>query len=603
MKRLFINHRTDDDQSTRERLLGDLERRLAPGQVFIDRKGIEPGEGWENRISKEIESADVVFALIGPAWLTVCDATTRVPRIRQRSDWVRYEIEVSLKRGDSADFVLVPLLLGSTTRPTKKQLPKSLHGLAGRQASTLRLLHEEWDRDIDALIALLVERGFQKLDTAPKSPPQESRVPPGTRSSPQGALTTPDRRPRHRRPRRQAPAPSTPNACGVRCSSRATPSPTTTCWRSRSAKAASAPCGGRGIAKPVDTLPSRSCTPTSRRIAPPASASSAAPRRWAISSTNTSSACSRRPPSRTSSGGSRWNTSPAATCAVPCSTTRDGLTAQPLLRILRDVAEALDYAHSKHVIHRDVKPANILVDQAGRAKLTDFDLVKLPHDTQLTVAIGDAWFAAPEVRDEEGDDATPASDVYSLAMTVLYALTGGRVVGKRGATVESLARDAGFGESSVRATVAALSDEPAKRSKGAVELMSAVVVDDEEPRARRWWGWVAALLVVAVIVVWRSWPDRRFLQQEGGVSARGADDGERHPSPSDRRLNEDGLTPQERVSRLLSGLDAHGFAEWLEGQPADARPRGARAAGKRRTGGLRSDWRFALGSATGWVAC
>jgi serine/threonine protein kinase len=97
------------------------------------------------------------------------------------------------------------------------------------------------------------------------------------------------------------------------------------------------------------------------------------------------------------------------------------------VRMATQVAQALHYAHLRNVIHRDVKPDNILVLPDGRAKLTDFGLAKdQNNDQELTrqaSGLGTPNFMAPE----QFADATsvgPRSDVYSLAATLYAAVTG-----------------------------------------------------------------------------------------------------------------------------------------------------------------------------------
>jgi eukaryotic-like serine/threonine-protein kinase len=89
------------------------------------------------------------------------------------------------------------------------------------------------------------------------------------------------------------------------------------------------------------------------------------------------------------------------------------------------IAGALAAAHTRGVMHRDVKPGNVVVDQAGLAHLIDFGIARKTGDSTMTMAgfvLGTPDFLAPEVAC--GERATPASDSWQLAATISHALTG-----------------------------------------------------------------------------------------------------------------------------------------------------------------------------------
>jgi serine/threonine-protein kinase len=95
------------------------------------------------------------------------------------------------------------------------------------------------------------------------------------------------------------------------------------------------------------------------------------------------------------------------------------------LRLLRPIADALDTAHAAGVIHRDVKPQNILVAAGDRPYLADFGLTKRLEDTALTRAgqfVGTLDYVAPE--QIIGQAPTGACDVYALGAVLFECLTG-----------------------------------------------------------------------------------------------------------------------------------------------------------------------------------
>ncbi|MGH8531939.1 MAG: serine/threonine protein kinase [Gammaproteobacteria bacterium] len=105
---------------------------------------------------------------------------------------------------------------------------------------------------------------------------------------------------------------------------------------------------------------------------------------------------------------------------------RGSLPESEALSIFRGVLEGLGFAHRKGVIHRDVKPSNILVDQSGRARITDFGIAILAGSQRLTatgLTVGTAWYMSPEqIRRPRSID--QRSDIYSAGIVLYEMLTG-----------------------------------------------------------------------------------------------------------------------------------------------------------------------------------
>jgi predicted Ser/Thr protein kinase len=99
-----------------------------------------------------------------------------------------------------------------------------------------------------------------------------------------------------------------------------------------------------------------------------------------------------------------------------------------VLRIAREVAQALDYAHAAGIVHRDVKPDNIMLEPSGRVRITDFGLARemKPSETATMPgrAVGTPYYMSPEQCSGKGVDAR--SDIYSLGATLYHIATGKR---------------------------------------------------------------------------------------------------------------------------------------------------------------------------------
>jgi WD40 repeat protein len=190
--------------------------------------------------------------------------------------------------------------------------------------------------------------------------------------------------------------------------------------------------------------------------------------------------------------------------------------------IMRQVAEAVTYAHQKGIIHRDLKPGNVLLDKDGQPKVTDFGLAKMVEgDSHLTLTgqvLGTPAYMPPEQAAGKSLQVGPTADVYSLGAT-LYALLTGRPPFHAASTMETLQQVLHQEPVSPRRLNRAvdrdleticlkcLQKEPAKRYASATALAAdlslwlagAPIQARPVSRAERLWRWCRRNPVVSVL--------------------------------------------------------------------------------------------------------
>jgi eukaryotic-like serine/threonine-protein kinase len=109
--------------------------------------------------------------------------------------------------------------------------------------------------------------------------------------------------------------------------------------------------------------------------------------------------------------------------------TREKLSPRRAAELMLKVVRAVHHAHQRGVIHRDLKPGNVLLDAKGEPLVADFGLAKiLEHDSSLTQSIailGTPSYMAPELASGQAKQLSTAADIYSLG-TILYELLTGR---------------------------------------------------------------------------------------------------------------------------------------------------------------------------------
>ena len=155
---------------------------------------------------------------------------------------------------------------------------------------------------------------------------------------------------------------------------------------------------------------------------------------------------------------------------------------------LRQAADALDDAHRRGIVHRDVKPANLLLDERGSLKVGDFGIARVADETTsgMTIAgtvLGTAGYLSPE--QARGEPVTAASDVYALGIVAYELLTGGRPFAGGSATAEAAAhlhqpvppaseRGVGLPRAVDDVLERVLSKEPGERYATATEFVEAL---------------------------------------------------------------------------------------------------------------------------------
>jgi outer membrane protein OmpA-like peptidoglycan-associated protein len=147
MSKVFISYRREDSQHQADRLHAALKSYVPdPEQdIFIDVDNIPLGVDFSAHLESKVAQCDVLLALIGSDWLSICDAKTGARRLDDPQDFVRVEIASALKRG----VAVVPVLLDGAAFPVVQDLPDDLKPLARRNGVELRRL--TFDADVERL--------------------------------------------------------------------------------------------------------------------------------------------------------------------------------------------------------------------------------------------------------------------------------------------------------------------------------------------------------------------------------------------------------------------------------------------------------------------
>ncbi|GIH28564.1 hypothetical protein Aph01nite_68740 [Acrocarpospora phusangensis] len=246
----------------------------------------------------------------------------------------------------------------------------------------------------------------------------------------------------------------------------------------------------------------------------------------------------------------------------------------------RQILAALDTAHAAGVLHRDVKPANILVTPEGRAVLTDFGVATAEADPELPVVgtlTGSPAFIAPERA--EGRDFGPPSDLWSLGAT-LYAAVLGKSPFDRGTMIATVAavitEEPDFGRLHPAlhpALSALLRRDPAERATAAEaeRLLAPVEGEPAKERGRRRRGRTWLIAVAAVAAVALSGTAAWSMMSLNGpalpmATASPSPSPSPTPSPTPTSVFKRYVSPAGWTigyPRAWTGSRAEGYTEWL----------------------------------------
>jgi len=196
------------------------------------------------------------------------------------------------------------------------------------------------------------------------------------------------------------------------------------------------------------------------------------------------------------------------------------LSVREVVRLLQDVGYALAYAHGRGIVHRDIKPDNIMIERAtSRALVMDFGVSRMiaaPDDganaglTRVGEVVGTAEYMSPE--QATGDRVDGRSDLYSLGLTAYYALTG-RVAMAAESTGKALVKQ-------ITETLAPMSSVRPDLPPALADAIDRCLMKDPAARFARAEELVEALDAAQLMAPEVPVPIRLFAQEAGTLSRR-----------------------------------------------------------------------------------
>jgi eukaryotic-like serine/threonine-protein kinase len=206
---------------------------------------------------------------------------------------------------------------------------------------------------------------------------------------------------------------------------------------------------------------------------------------------------------------------------------RGPLRPEEVRRIVLDLGDALDHAHAQGIVHRDVKPANVLVRDDGVTKLADLGIATASDGTKITrsgIVLGTAAYMAPEQL--EGRTLGPAADIYALAAIAFEALSGKKP--REGTTPMEIAHKiATEGPPD-------LSDAWPNAPRAAAGVLKRGMALDPDDRPESAGQFARELAEALKDEPTKTAPTRRFLRKQPVAAAAATDNGHDTPTPTPR---------------------------------------------------------------------
>jgi len=381
---VFISYRRQDTAFPAGWLYEQLVNHFGEPHVFKDVDSIQPGEDFVNAITTAVRSCHTLLVLIGPQWVSILDKHG-ARRLDQPNDSVRLEIESGFAQG----LQIIPVLVLDAVMPTEEELPPSITALARRHAIEITSTH--FQADLARLIRS-VERGRQERESDTR---HDAELPV------------------------HHPAPAQPNAPLL---------------ADRYSVGETLGHGGMSeVHRGLDTRLGRDVAVKVLRA--DLARDPQFQMRFRREAQNAAALNHPAIVAVYDTGEVPSDFGPLPYIVMEyvdghtlreIVTTTGPMSRQKVIDVMADVCAALDFSHLHGIIHRDVKPANIMINRAGAVKVMDFGIAHALGDgqnlTHTAAVIGTAQYLSPEQARGEAVDAR--SDVYAVGCVLFELLTG-----------------------------------------------------------------------------------------------------------------------------------------------------------------------------------